>query len=82
MHSQHESERQLESARLLKMYVGKYILVQYVKNLKYFNNATGAYDRNKIKSEEFNKWMAYLLIPDLDQSRYTSLKTDWIENNQ
>ena len=46
----------------------------YVENLDEFKNATGAEKKTKIKSEEFNKWMAYLLISNSDQSKYSSLE--------
>ena len=58
---------------ILEAHVGKDILGNYVENLEYFKNATEAEDKEKIKSEEFNKWMAYLLIANLDQSKYSSL---------
>ena len=45
---------------ILKTHVNKDILGHYVDNLNDFNNLTREYDRKKIKSEGFNKWMAYL----------------------
>ena len=68
-------------------HVGKYILKYYVDNLKKFNNETGSEDKKNIKAEEFNKWMAYLLIENLYQSKYASLENGLIsqysmKNNQ
>ena len=56
-----------------EVHVGKYIREYYVDNLKEFKNVTGAEDKKKIKFEEFNKWIAYLLIENLYQSEYASL---------
>ena len=51
---------------ILKSYIGKDILGHYLQNPEQFKNATGAEDKKKIKHEEFNKWMAYLLIANRD----------------
>ena len=45
----------------------------YVYKLKDFKNATGEEDKKKIKYEEFNKFMAYLLIANLVQQKYAGL---------
>ena len=50
------------------------MLVHYVENLQRFKNTTGVSDKKKITSEEFNKWMACLLIVNLYQSKYSSLE--------
>ena len=59
---------------ILEEHVGKDILWNYVEKIKDFKNATGAEDKEKIKSEEFNNWMAYLLIANSDQSKYSSME--------
>ena len=59
---------------ILEAHISKDIKEDYAENLKEFKNATGSEDKKKIKSEEFNKWMAYLLIENLHQSKYTSLE--------
>ena len=53
---------------------GKDIMGHYVENLEEFNNATESEDKNKFKVEELNKWMAYLLISNSDQSKYFTLE--------
>ena len=57
----------------MEEHVGKDIVGNYVENLEEFKNATGADEKRKNKSEEWNKWMAYLLITNSDQSKYASL---------
>ena len=53
---------------------GKDIPGHYVENIEEFKNATGTEDNKKIKSEEFNNWMAYLLIANSDQPKHASLE--------
>ena len=57
----------------MEAHVGKDILGHYVENLEEFKNATGEEDKKRIKSEEFNKWIACLLIANSGQLKYTSL---------
>ena len=59
---------------ILEARVGKDILGHYVENLKYFKNTRGSENKKKIKSEEFNKLMTYLLMENLNQSKYASLE--------
>ena len=59
---------------ILEAHVGKYIMGHYVEILEEFKNMTGAYYKKKIKSEEFNKYMAYILTSNSDQSKYFSLE--------
>ena len=42
--------------------IGKDVLENYVDNLDKFKNTIVSEKKNKIKSEEFNKWMAYLFV--------------------
>ena len=56
-----------QSKLVLEAHIVKDILGNYVENLREFKNATGAEENKKIKSEEFNKLMAYLLITNSDQ---------------
>ena len=82
--SQHEAEEQqknldytkcLKQAKdILEAHIGEYILGNYVENLDELKNATGAKDKKKIKSEYFNKWMAYQLIANTDEQKYSSLE--------
>ena len=58
-----------QSKLVLEAHIVKDILGNYVENLREFKNATGAEENKKIKSEEFNKLMAYLLITNSDQSK-------------
>ena len=59
---------------ILEAHISKDILEDYAENLKEFKNVTGSEDKKKTKSEEFNKWMAYLFIANLYQSKYASLE--------
>ena len=43
-----------------------------MENLEDFENATGSEYNTKIKSEYFNKWVAYLKFSNLDQLGYSS----------
>ena len=63
-----------QAKEILEAHIVKYILRNYVENLKDFKNTTGEEDKKKIKSEEFNKWMAYLLIVNLEKLEYSSLE--------
>ena len=58
---------------ILESNAGKDILGHYLENLKTFKNMTESEYRKKIKSEDFDKWMAYLLIANLYQSIYGGL---------
>ena len=69
-----DEQKFLKQAKYIwEVHVGKYIREDYVDNLKEFKNVTGSEDKKKIKSEEFNKWIAYLLIANSYQSEYASL---------
>ena len=46
----------------------------YIENINEFKNAIVSDNKNKIKYEEFNKWMACLLIANSYQSKYVSLE--------
>ena len=52
---------------ILESHIGKDMLGYYLDNLEEFKNATGVENKKKIKYEEFNKWMVYLLIANSDQ---------------
>ena len=58
----------------MEVHVGKYMLENYVENLKKSQNATEAEENKKIKYEQFNKWVAYLLITNLEQYKYANLE--------
>ena len=65
-----------QSKVVLEAHVDKDILSHYVENLEEFKNGTEAEEKRKIKSEEFNKWMSYLLIANLYQLKCASLDMD------
>ena len=65
-------KRLKQAKEILESHVSEDILGNYVDNLKESKNAEEADDRKENKHEEFNKWMAYLLIANVDQSKYAS----------
>ena len=76
---QKDNESLLEYLKFLKqakdiLGVHKDVLGHYLDNLEEFKNTTGAEDKKKIKYEEFNKLMVYLLIANSDQSNYVSME--------
>ena len=59
---------------MLKVHVGKDIMGRYVDMRGDFKNVRGASDKKRIKYEDFNKWMACLLIANLCQFKYSCLE--------
>ena len=51
----------------LETHVSKDVLGNYVENLDEFKNAIRVDNKKNIKSEEFNKWMTYLSVYNLDK---------------
>ena len=51
----------------MEAHAGKGVMGDYVENLDEFKNAIRVDNKKNIKSEEFNKWMTYLSVYNLDK---------------
>jgi hypothetical protein len=56
-----------------KSQIGKHILDKFVEQSEEYRNTTDAQEQTDMKSEAFEKWMAYLLMKGSDYTKYGSL---------
>ena len=68
------SKRLKQTKDVLEAQASKDILGHYVDYPEEFKNATDSEEKKKIKYEEFNKCMSYLLITNSYQSKYAILE--------
>ena len=53
--------------------MGTDILDKFVENTRKYQETTEVEEKKELKDGAFDKWMAYLLIRNSDQSKYSSL---------
>ena len=77
---QYEGEALLEYVKrfkqcrdAMKNYAKKNIVYGFVENTDDYKQATSEAERKRLREEEFDKYMAYLLLKGSDQSKYNSL---------
>jgi sarcosine oxidase delta subunit len=71
----------------MKSHVGTDILDKFVENTREYQGESDTNKQKEMKAEAFNKWMAYLLIRNINQGKYGSLMNGLVsqfsmENNQ
>ena len=76
-----------QSRDIMKSHVGTDILDKFVENTREYRDEIDTSQKEKLKEGAFEKWMAYLLIRNSDQSKYGTLMNGLVsqfsmENNQ
>jgi hypothetical protein len=76
-----------ESRDIMKSHIGTDILDRFIENTLEYRDETDALSQQNMKDGAFDRWMAYLLIRNSDQSKYGSLSTGLVsqfsmQNNQ
>jgi len=76
-----------QSRDIMKSHMGTDILDKFVENTREYQEQTEAAKKQELKDGPFDKWMAYLLIQNSDQSKYGTLLNGLVsqfsmDNNQ
>jgi hypothetical protein len=76
-----------ESRDIMKSQVGTDILDKFVENTLEYRDESNTTMKKEMKDGAFNRWMAYLLIRNIDQAKYGSLPNGLVsqfsmQNNQ